>query len=90
MAQPHDDFDRLMAKGQLIGALDSNLDGKLQPDELRGQVGQKLKAAFAALDTNHDGALDADELAAATVRGPNLVRPQRTASEAGGRPAASN
>ena len=28
VAQPHDDFDRLMAKGQLMGGLDSNMDGK--------------------------------------------------------------
>jgi hypothetical protein len=90
VAQPHDDYDRLMAKGQLMGGLDSNLDGKLQMSELRGQVGQKLKAAFEALDKNHDGALDQAELAAASVRGPNLVRPQQTATEPSGRPVASN
>jgi peroxiredoxin len=90
VAQPHEDFDRLMAKGQLMGDLDSNMDGKLQPAELRGQVGQRLKAAFATLDRNHDGALDHDELAAASARGPNLVRPQRTATEPAGRPVASN
>ncbi|MGZ6016187.1 MAG: monooxygenase, partial [Phenylobacterium sp.] len=28
VAQPHDDYDRLLAQGQLIGDLDSNLDGK--------------------------------------------------------------
>ncbi|HLZ73632.1 redoxin domain-containing protein [Phenylobacterium sp.] len=91
VAKPHGDYDQLMAKGQLMGALDSNMDGKLEPSELRGTVGQKLKANFAALDKNHDGVLDAEELAAATVRGPNLVRPKQTASEsAGGRPVASN
>jgi hypothetical protein len=90
VAQPHDDYDRLMAKGQLMGGLDSNLDGKLQMSELRGQVGQKLKAAFETLDKNHDGALDQAELAAANVRGPNLVRPQQTASEPAGRTVASN
>jgi mono/diheme cytochrome c family protein len=74
VAQPHDDFDRLMAKGQLMGALDSNMDGKLEPSELRGAQGQRLKANFAALDKNHDGYIDKDELAAASVRGPNLVR----------------
>jgi mono/diheme cytochrome c family protein len=89
VAQPHADYDRLMAKGQLMGGLDSNLDGKLQIAELRGQVGEKLKAALAALDTNHDGALDQAELAAASVRGPNLVRPQQTAAEPR-RPVASN
>jgi len=91
VAQPHDDYDRLMAKGQLMGGLDQNLDGKLQVSELRGQVGEKLKTAFAALDKNHDGALDADELAAANVRGPNLIRPQRAAApEPEARSVASN
>ena len=91
VAQPHDDYDHLMAKGQLMGALDSNMDGKLQPDELRGAVGEKLKAAFAVLDKNHDGALDQEELAAASVRGPNLVRPKQTAAEStAARPVASN
>ncbi len=89
VAKPHGDYDQLMARGQLMGALDSNMDGKLEPSELRGTVGARLKANFAALDKNHDGFLDADELAAATVRGPNLVRPKQTA-EAGARPVASN
>ena len=79
VAQPRSDYDLLLAKGQLMGDLDANMDGKLQPDELRGQVGKRLKAQFAALDKDHDGSLDAGELAAATVRGPNLVRPQRAA-----------
>jgi hypothetical protein len=91
VAAPRSDFDQLMAKSQLMGALDSNMDGKLEPSELRGQSGQRLKAAFAALDKNHDGFLDAAELAAAMVRGPNLVRPKQTATDsAGGRPVASN
>ncbi|HEY3951566.1 hypothetical protein [Phenylobacterium sp.] len=92
VAKPHGDYDQLMARGQLMGALDANMDGKLEPSELRGQSGQRLLAAFAKLDKNHDGFLDADELAAAMVRGPNLVRPKQTASEStsGARPVASN
>jgi mono/diheme cytochrome c family protein len=81
VAKPHDDFDQLLAKGQLMGDLDANMDGKLQPAELRGQVGRRLLAQFATLDKDHDGSLDATELAAAMVRGPNLVRPQRTAAQ---------
>jgi hypothetical protein len=92
VAKPHGDYDQLMARGQLMGSLDTNMDGKLEPSELRGSVGQRLKANFAALDKNHDGFIDADELAAATVRGPNLVRPKQTASDttSGARPVASN
>ena len=91
VAQPRADYDQLMARGQLMGALDSNMDGKLEPSELRGSVGTRLKANFAALDKNHDGFIDKDELAAATVRGPNLVRPKQAAADAAApRPVASN
>jgi peroxiredoxin len=68
VAQPHEDYERLLAAGQLMGDLDLNMDGKLQLSELRGATGARLKAAFAALDANHDGALDKAELAAASMR----------------------
>ena len=91
VAKPHSDYDQLLAKGQLMGDLDLNLDGKLEPSELRGTIGARLKASFAALDKNHDGFIDKDELAAATMRGPNAARPKQTASETGAaRPVASN
>jgi Copper type II ascorbate-dependent monooxygenase, C-terminal domain/EF hand len=67
VAAPHDDYDRLLASGQLMGDLDFNMDGVLQPSELRGATGERLKANFAALDTNHDGVLDKAELAAAAA-----------------------
>jgi len=88
VAQPHDDYDRLLAAGQLMGGLDSNMDGKLQPAELRGTTGEKLKEAFATLDANHDGVLDKAELAGAYAvlrrgGGQRAAAPQPT-------PAASN
>lgn len=86
VAKPHDDYDRLLAAGQLMGDLDSNLDGKLQMSELRGTTGARLKAAFAALDTNHDGVLDQAELAAAAMRRPGGQRAAAPAAQ----PVASN
>jgi mono/diheme cytochrome c family protein len=68
VAQPRDDYDRLLARGQLMGALDLSFDGKLQPAELRGEVGSRIKANLTTLDKDQDGALDLGELAAFTGR----------------------
>ena len=65
----HDDYDRLLSAGQLMGALDDNLDGKLQLSELRGTQAARLKAAFTTLDANHDGGLDKAEIAAGAAVG---------------------
>jgi hypothetical protein len=46
-----------------IGIMDSNLDGKVQKDELRGRMAQMISANFDRLDTDKDGALSATELA---------------------------
>src|SRR5204863_6054338 len=54
--------DQLQAS-TLIGGMDMNMDGKIQPDELRGPLGM-LKAQFPMLDKNKDGSLDANELGA--------------------------
>ena len=50
-----------------IGILDSNLDGKVSKDELRGRMGEMLRANWDKLDTNKDGFLDASELAGTTA-----------------------
>jgi hypothetical protein len=49
-----------------IGALDDNIDGKVEKDELRGPMAS-LKAHFEEMDANHDGGLDEKELAAGNV-----------------------
>lgn len=49
-----------------IGIMDSNLDGKVQKNEVRGRMGQMILANFDKLDANKDGALDETELAAVT------------------------
>jgi peroxiredoxin len=58
---------KLMESG-LIGGLDANLDGVIEPDELRGPMGAAIKARFAELDKDHDGTLDAAEMRAAMPR----------------------
>ncbi|MEI7931721.1 MAG: hypothetical protein WCI21_01500 [Alphaproteobacteria bacterium] len=68
-AAMHDDYDRMLSAGQTMGALDDNMDGKLQVAELRGTQATRLKAQLATLDTNKDGALDRTELAAAGAGG---------------------
>ncbi|HVY89627.1 MAG TPA: hypothetical protein VG942_12210, partial [Hyphomonadaceae bacterium] len=57
--------DELMNQGRLLGMMDDNLDEKLQVSELRGKLGDQIKANFAKLDANSDGGLDLSELAAA-------------------------
>jgi hypothetical protein len=61
-AAPRDDYDQLLQQGHLIGVLDDNMDGKLQPSELRGKQAEPLKANFAAIDANHDGVIDKGEI----------------------------
>ncbi|HET9161614.1 MAG TPA: hypothetical protein VFN88_13465, partial [Caulobacteraceae bacterium] len=58
-------YDQALNATRMFGMLDDNIDGKLQPAELKGAIGNQLKAAFAQLDTDKDGALSQTELAAA-------------------------
>jgi len=58
------DLQQKLFASQMMGSLDSNLDGKIEPAELKGPLAG-LRAKFAELDTNHDGVLDAQELAKA-------------------------
>jgi peroxiredoxin len=59
-----DDLQTAFNASRTIGGLDSNVDGLVQPNELRGNMAG-LKARFAELDKDHNGGLDAKELAAA-------------------------
>jgi hypothetical protein len=58
---------KLMESG-LVGGLDANLDGVIEPAELKGPATAALRAKFAELDKNHDGVLDAAEMKAAMPR----------------------
>jgi hypothetical protein len=62
------DLQAKLAASGLIGALDTNVDGVVSADELRGRFGAMLKARFAQVDTNRDGVLEAAELNAAMPR----------------------
>jgi hypothetical protein len=68
VAAPLDGYDRLLQQGHMMGVLDDDLDGRLQPAELRGKQGEWLKANFSALDVNNDDVLASDEIAAAGRR----------------------
>ncbi|MFL5298623.1 MAG: redoxin domain-containing protein [Phenylobacterium sp.] len=58
------DLQQQLFASQMMGSLDANVDGKIQPSELKGPLAG-LKAKFAELDLNHDGALDSAELSKA-------------------------
>jgi mono/diheme cytochrome c family protein len=57
-------YDDALNASRLMGILDTNLDGKIQFAELRGKMGENLKANFKMIDKNGDGAIDVAELAA--------------------------
>jgi peroxiredoxin len=62
------DLQQKLFEGSMLGALDDNIDGKVQMAELRGPMGQMLKARFAEMDRDKDGGLDAAELSALSRR----------------------
>ncbi len=51
-----------LQSSMMIGALDKNIDDKLQKAEIKGRMGQMLLAQFDNLDKDADGALSLDEL----------------------------
>jgi peroxiredoxin len=74
-------YDDLLQQSRLMGMMDSNIDDKIQKDELRGQFAQLLgsQAMFDKIDANHDGGIDAAEmekgLAMMPRRGPPAAAP---------------
>ena len=83
------DDDRLLMAGQTMGALDDNMDGKLQLSELRGSSGTRLKAGMATYDVNKDGIIDRQELAATPLGRGNNGGATPGAGISGQRPAAA-
>jgi hypothetical protein len=59
-----DDLQQKLMGSMMVGALDDNIDGLVQAGELRGGMGQMLKARFAELDRDKNGGLDNGELMA--------------------------
>jgi hypothetical protein len=57
-------YDQLLNKTRLMGMMDSNIDGKLQKSELRGQFAQLAAGPgmFEMADANKDGGIDQPEL----------------------------
>ena len=69
-----DDYQKDLQNGVMFGALDDNMDGKLQKDEFRNAaMFAPLKANFALVDKDKDGAVDKAEMQAAM----NLMRRMR-------------
>jgi len=58
------DLQQKLFASQMMGSLDSNLDGVIEPNEFKGPL-LGLRAKFAEFDLNRDGKLDAAELAKA-------------------------
>jgi hypothetical protein len=56
------DLQMKLFASQMMGSLDSNLDGFVEKNELKGPL-KSLQAKFDEADTNHTGKLDAAQLA---------------------------
>ena len=60
------DLQGKLMESRMIGALDTNADGKVQIDEFTGTM-SSVRARFKDLDTNGDGGLDKAELEAGNI-----------------------
>jgi mono/diheme cytochrome c family protein len=80
-------YEKEMQGGLMLGVMDDSMDGKLQPAELKGNLGENLRKYFALIDTNKDGGISQAELTAAQKYMQN--RRQRTNSAATGAPPAT-
>jgi len=77
-------YDEALNESQFIGMLDSNVDGKIQKSELRGQVGEQIAKYWDMLDTDHDGSLDKAELARMQAMGQKRAEKPKPAAPAAG------
>ncbi|MFL5295501.1 MAG: hypothetical protein ACJ798_03880, partial [Phenylobacterium sp.] len=79
-AKMTDNYDKDLDKDRMLGMLDSNIDGKIQKAELKGQMGGMIGKYWDVVDANHDGALDKTELAAMEkmMQGQRRQRPRET------------
>jgi peroxiredoxin len=73
-------YDQALNATRMFGMLDTKVDGKLDPADLTGPIGARIKANFALIDSNHDGFIEPEELAAAQ----QFMRRRHGAAEAKG------
>ncbi len=59
---PH--YDAMLNSTRGFGMLDDNIDGVLEKDELKGEVGQQIAEGFDRMDRDGDGKVSWDEYAA--------------------------
>ncbi|NND69329.1 MAG: redoxin family protein, partial [Halioglobus sp.] len=63
--RPH--YDDLLEAGRGFGALDDNIDERLERSELKGRTGRQIAENFGRMDRDGDGALSWDEYFTALV-----------------------
>lgn len=76
------DFDKLIRNSQLLAMMDDNVDSKVQPEELRGNLAA-FKDKLPMADANKDGGLDNTEFQAA-LAAIRKMRENKAAAPAGG------
>ncbi len=75
------EYEKMLQANLIVGVMDDNLDGKLTPDELRGQMGDMMKKYFAVIDTNKDGGIETSEFLAAQKLMPRRQRPNNNPAQ---------
>ncbi len=80
-AHPRPDLQQALEATQFFGAIDDNIDGKLEQAELKGPMLKMLNDNFAALDADKDGGLSPPEFGKAMQM---LQQSARTGDAQGG------
>lgn len=62
VANRKDDYQKELENSRTIGMMDTNIDGKVAKDEVRGRMAQMLIANWDKVDLNKDGFIGADEM----------------------------
>jgi hypothetical protein len=62
---PKNEYEALIQANLTLGVMDDNMDGKLQPSELKGPMGEMMKKNLAMVDSDKDGVISQAELTAA-------------------------
>ena len=63
VANRKDAYQTELEASRTLGMMDTNIDGKVAKDEVRGRMAQMLLANWDKVDTNKNGFIDEDEMA---------------------------
>lgn len=77
-----DEYQAELEGNRLFGAMDDNIDGKIELAEMKGMMGERMKPAFPLLDQDQSGDLTKEEFAQIN----EVMRRMRERSRSSGQP----